>query len=116
LSKARRAGVKLPPPARGKVSEKVRRQAKRDSRPGGRVEGHRVSSRRSRATRGALHREGREAASTLAISRQARAAARRKTLSARSAAGHQAVRTKGKHRLSAAGRKAGRTRKAAGKL
>ncbi len=27
LSKARRAGVKLPPPRRGKVSAKVRRQA-----------------------------------------------------------------------------------------
>lgn len=30
LSKARRAGVKLPPPDKEKVSEKIRRQAKRD--------------------------------------------------------------------------------------
>ena len=30
LSKARRAGVKLPPPDKGEVPEKVRRQAKRD--------------------------------------------------------------------------------------
>jgi len=30
LSKARRAGVRLPPPDKGKVSEKIRRQARRD--------------------------------------------------------------------------------------
>src|SRR5690349_2023820 len=30
LSKARRAGVKLPPPARGKAKESTRRQAQRD--------------------------------------------------------------------------------------
>lgn len=30
LSKARRAGVKLPPPGKGKVSEAVRRRARRD--------------------------------------------------------------------------------------
>ena len=30
LSKARRAGVKLPPPDKGKVSEKIRHQARRD--------------------------------------------------------------------------------------
>jgi hypothetical protein len=34
LSKARRAGVKLPPPDKGEVSEKVRRQARRDYRRG----------------------------------------------------------------------------------
>jgi hypothetical protein len=30
LSKARRAGVKLPPPGKGKVSEQIRRRARRD--------------------------------------------------------------------------------------
>src|SRR5881397_3409630 len=30
LSKARRAGVKLPPPKKGRVTEKARKQAKRD--------------------------------------------------------------------------------------
>jgi Family of unknown function (DUF6496) len=34
LSKARRAGVKLPPPNKGEVSEKVRRQARRDYKRG----------------------------------------------------------------------------------
>lgn len=34
LSKARRAGVKLPPPPQGKVSEKVRHQARLDLKKG----------------------------------------------------------------------------------
>src|SRR5713101_6621809 len=33
LSKARRAGVKLPPPKRGKASARTRKQAKRESWP-----------------------------------------------------------------------------------
>src|ERR1700744_878748 len=49
LSKARRAGVKLAPPARGKTSPRVRRQAERDNAKGSKGQGH-VSSRRSRAT------------------------------------------------------------------
>ncbi len=32
LSKARRAGVKLPPPKQGKVSKQTRRKAERDAR------------------------------------------------------------------------------------
>ena len=34
LSKARRAGVKLPPPEKGEASEKTRKAAKRDYRKG----------------------------------------------------------------------------------
>ena len=34
LSKARRAGVKLPPPPRGKTSERTRKQAQRDTARG----------------------------------------------------------------------------------
>jgi len=50
LSKARRAGIKLPPPKRGGTSKKVRDQAKRDSAKG-RSTGRRTTSRtRSRAT------------------------------------------------------------------
>jgi hypothetical protein len=85
LSKARRAGVKLPPPARGKVSAKVRRQAERDSESG-RVGRHSVSRRRSRATLLALKRESRTAASTRAISRQSHRAAWRRSGSNRSVA------------------------------
>src|SRR5580692_11382110 len=85
LSKARRAGVKLPPPAAGRASKKVRRHAERDYERGQGGNGH-VSHRRSRAVLGALKREGRGAASHRAISRQTRVAAPRRTVSKRSAA------------------------------
>src|SRR5258708_35117132 len=48
LSKARRAGVKLPPPKRGKTSERTRAQATRDDRKGQRSR-RRPSPKRSRA-------------------------------------------------------------------
>ena len=76
LSKARRSGVKLPAPGRGKTSPRTRRQAKRDLSKG--RKSSRPSRRRSRAVRGALKRESRGAASRSALSRQARAAARRR--------------------------------------
>lgn len=91
LSKARRAGVKLPPP-RGQ-SAKVRRQAERDYEKGQHGNGH-VSRRRSRATLRALKHEGRGAASTRAISRQTHAAARRRTASQRAASAQKAARTR----------------------
>jgi hypothetical protein len=109
LSKARRAGVKLAPPAPGKQSAKVRRQAGRDYKRGQEGNGH-VSRRRSRATLGALKREGHAAATPRAISRQAHSAARRRTRFERSAAARAAVHTKGRAGLAAAGRKAARTR------
>ena len=94
LSKARRAGVKLPPPHPGRVSRKIRRQAARDYERG-QHNGHgHVSGRRSRATLGALRREGRQAASARAISRQTQAMARRKTASERSASARKAARTR----------------------
>ena len=70
LSKARRAGVPLEPPARGKKSTK--QQAARDVRKGRTQRGRKPSPRRSRATLRALKKEGRSAASTTALSRQAR--------------------------------------------
>src|SRR5262245_27292479 len=78
LSRARRAGVALPPPSRGTTSEDTRRRAQRDyakGRAGGR---RRPSARRSRATRAALKREGRRAVSRTALAGQARRAARRR--------------------------------------
>jgi hypothetical protein len=78
LSKARRAGVALPPPKRGTVSEKTRKSAESATRAGRRH--HRaVSPKRSRATLRALKREGHRAASHSALSRQARTAARHRT-------------------------------------
>jgi hypothetical protein len=109
LSKARRAGVKLPPPSRGQ-SLKVRHQAERDYEKGQHGGNGHVSRRRSRATLGALKREGHGAASTRAIARQTHAAARRRTSSERSASAQKAVRTKGHAGLSAAAQKAARTR------
>ena len=109
LSKARRAGVRLPPPEKGTVSEKTRRSAKRAYQAGQRPK-RKPSRRRSRATEGALKRERRGAASRRALSRQARSAARKRTSAERSAAARQAARTKGRRGRSAAARKAVRTR------
>jgi hypothetical protein len=109
LSKARRAGVGLPPPEKGKVSEKTRRSAKRAYEAGQR---HRPkpSRRRSRATELALKREPRNAASRKALSRQARSAARKRTRTERSISARRAAQTKGRQGRSAAARKAARTR------
>jgi Family of unknown function (DUF6496) len=77
LSKARRAGVKLPPPRAGTTSERTRRQASRDTTKG--ESGTRKASpKRSRATTAALKREGSAAGSRRALSRQAKSAAGRR--------------------------------------
>jgi hypothetical protein len=95
LSKARRAGVKLRPPRRGTVPRKTRQSAVRDYVAGRRHQGGRPSSaRRSRATFGALKREGHSAASHRALARQAHTAARQRTRSQRSAAARKAARTR----------------------
>src|SRR5512132_2241930 len=52
LSKARRAGVNLPPPRKGRVSEKTRRSATPAYQQGQRNPRKRTSARRSRATLG----------------------------------------------------------------
>src|SRR4030088_1251865 len=61
LSKARRAGVKLRAPRKGKASAKTRAQASRDLRRGQARSQRTPSVRRSRAITGALKREGRSA-------------------------------------------------------
>lgn len=76
LSKARRAGVKLPPP-KGQ-SKEVREQAKRDLRKGKSGARRKPSSKRSRAVRKALKREPHRVVSQKALARQARSAARRR--------------------------------------
>lgn len=109
LSKARRGGVRLPPPRKGRVSERSRRSAARAYQSGQRGRS-RPSRRRSRAAEGALRREGRVAASRRALSRQARSASRRRTRAQRSASARRAARTKGPAGRSSAARKAARTR------
>src|SRR5213593_3085105 len=68
LSKARRAGVKLPPPKRGKAE--TRRKAARDYAKGRSATSKQPSAKRSRATLRALQREGHGAASHSALAHQ----------------------------------------------
>jgi len=83
LSKARRAGVKLPPPKKGKASARTRHQAARDYAKGRSHAGSHPSARRSRAVLGALRHEGHSAASHTALARQARSAAHRRSAAQR---------------------------------
>ena len=78
LSKARRAGVKLKPPAKGRTSRRTRRSAQRDYAAGQSHSRRRPSPRRSRATVLALRREPRSTVSPKALARQARRSARRR--------------------------------------
>jgi hypothetical protein len=96
LSKARRAGVKLPPPEKGTVSEKTHRSAK-SAYEAGQKGKKSTSSTRSRAAKGALKKEGRAAASRAALSKQAKTAARKRTAGERSAAARKAARTRAEH-------------------
>ncbi|HEX6832950.1 MAG TPA: DUF6496 domain-containing protein [Rudaea sp.] len=109
LSKARRAGVKLPPPKKGATSERTRRQTQRDSARG-RAAPRKTSRTRSRATTAALRREGHSAASRPALSKQAKSAARHRSGASRSASARKAAQTKGRKGRTAAARKAARTR------
>ena len=112
ISKARRAGVRLPPPRKGKASAKTRKRAARDlARAKGAPPRRRPSARRSRATLRALRRKGRRAASRTALSRQAHRVARRRGAAARKASARKAVRTKTLAERRAAARKAARTRR-----
>jgi hypothetical protein len=78
LSKARRAGVKLPPPKKGKASGSARAKAAQDYEKGQAGRRTKTAPRQSRATLAALRREGRGAASRKALSKQARKTARRR--------------------------------------
>ena len=109
LSKARRAGVKLGVPKKGRASKRVRRQAKRDLAKG-RARHRTTSSTRSRGVMKALRRESGGTASKAALSRQTRRAARARGRASLHDAAMKAVRTKGKRGLQRAGRKAARTR------
>ena len=97
LSKARRAGVPLPPPKKGTTSRRTRRQAKRDSAKGRRGT-RKPNPKRSHAAKRALKKEPHSAASHRALSRQAHAAARKRTAASRSRAAKKAARTRRKRR------------------
>jgi len=112
LSKARRAGIKLPPPSAGKTSDESRARAERDYEKGQSGQSHKASPRRSRGVRRALKREGRHAASGAALARHAAASARRRGSAERRRAAQQAARTKGPDGRARAARRAARTRRA----
>ena len=91
LSKARRAGVKLRPPKN--ASKKTQEQAARDTRKG---KSTGKGKKRSRATLGALKREGGSAATKKALSRQARSAAAKRSAASRSRSARKAGATRKK--------------------
>jgi Family of unknown function (DUF6496) len=77
LSKARRAGVKLAAPAKGKTSDETREQAKRDLERGKHPE-QKPNPARSRGMTRKLQGEGHRIASKAALSRHARAVAKKR--------------------------------------
>jgi hypothetical protein len=92
LSKARRAGVKLPAPKPGTQSEQTRKKAKQDLEKG--ASSRKTSRARSRGVTRALKREGQSAASHRALSRQAHSAAGKRTSAQRAASAKKAARTR----------------------
>ena len=79
LSKARRAGVPLKPPRKGKAKKSTRRSAKRDYEVGqGKRRPRAPSRKRSKATTRALKRESTSSASRRALSRHAKRASRKR--------------------------------------
>jgi uncharacterized protein DUF6496 len=111
LSKARRAGVKLGAPSRGKSSARTRKQAERDLKKGETSRRRKPSATRSRAVSGALKRKGRSAASRSSLSRQAQTAARKRGATSRKQAARKAVQTKRREGiLKTSARKAALTR------
>src|SRR5439155_9768299 len=110
LSQARRAGVDLAPPKKGKVKERTRRSAEYAFEAGQHKRKTRRRPRVARAVSRVLKREPKSTASRTALSRHAKRAASRRSASERTAAARKAVRTKGAARRSAAARQAARTR------
>jgi Family of unknown function (DUF6496) len=110
LSKARRAGVKLPPPKKGKTTARTRKSAEYAYEAGQHKRKAHRRPRVSRAVSRVLKHEPRSTASREALSHHAVRAAAHRTASERSAAARKAVRTKGSAARSASTKKAARTR------
>lgn len=110
LSKARRAGVELPPPEKGEAPPATRRKARRDLERGSKKTAKKTSATRSKATKKVLKKAGKKAASKQALSRQAKKAGSKRTAGERSAAAKKAARIEGPTARKAAARKTARTR------
>ena len=78
LSKARRAGVKLPPPKKGETSARTRTEAAKAYRAGQSHPGKKPSPARARAAHRRLEHEPHAAATHQALSRHAHAVAKRR--------------------------------------
>jgi hypothetical protein len=110
LSEARRAGVDLPPPAKGKAKTSTRKSAKYAYEAG---QGKRKTTRRPRVSRAVtevLKKEPRSTVSRAALSRQTKSAAAKRSAADRAAAAKKAARTKGHAAMAAAARKGAKTR------
>lgn len=99
LSKARRAGIKVP----AKTSSGAPKKAEGKNTDG-------ASPKRSRAAAKTLEKSGAGAVSTSALSSHAKSAASKRSASSRSTAAKKAAITKGAAGRSAAAKKAARTR------
>src|SRR5687768_10886778 len=95
LSKARRAGVKLPAPEKGEASAATREQARKDLKRA--ASKKKPSAKRSRAAKKALKGESPRAASKKALATQARRAAKKRSASSRSASAKKAARTRARN-------------------
>jgi hypothetical protein len=95
LSEARRAGVDLKPPAKGKTSEKARKSAESAWSKGQRHEP--VDPTRSRAREKVQKKEPTDTASRSALSQQSRTAAKQRSSSDRSDAAKKAAATRARN-------------------
>jgi len=112
LSKARRAGVELPPPSAEKTSATTRKRAARDWARGHGAPAKRAATpKRSRASINALKRESSEAASPESLARQGRESAAARSPQDRRRSARAAARTKGPAGRAASARRAAKTRK-----
>jgi hypothetical protein len=112
LSKARRAGVPLKPPARGRASARTRREATLAYETGqGRRKPRAPSARRKRASTRALKREGQTTASRRVLAAQNRSAKARRNRASRANARKRAAGMKGMRQRSASAKRGSSARK-----
>lgn len=110
LSEARRHGVDLPPPKKGKYGDEVREKAMKDLEHGEKYPDSKPNPNRSRASTEALQREGKNAASHAALSRQAKSVANKRTAGERSAIAKKAAASRTPEERSGSAKKAAATR------
>ena len=116
LSEARRAGVPLKPPARGRTSARTRRSATLAYETGqGRRKPHAPSARRKRAATRALKRERRTTVSRRALAAQNRSAKARRNRASRASARKRAAGMKGMHRGKVSAKRRSTSRKGRGR-